>query len=62
MAPSRRARSQAGLVLAGAVVIAGGVGVAVVEWLGFPKGSVWIVVALTVVLVVVIRGLTRRRS
>src|SRR5439155_244803 len=48
--------------LAGAVVIAGGVGVAVVEWLGFPKGSVWIVVALTVVLVVVIRGLTRRRS
>ncbi len=62
MAPSRHARSQAGLVLAGAVVIAGGVGVGVVEWLGFPRGSVWIVVALTVALVVVIRGLTRRRE
>jgi len=62
MAPSRHARSQAGLVLAGAVVIAGGVGVGVVEGLGFPKGSVWIVVALTVALVVVIRGVTRRRS
>jgi len=49
------------LVLAGAVVVAGGVGVAAVEWLGFPKGSVWIVVALTVALAVVIRGVTRRR-
>jgi len=47
------------LVLAGAVVIAGGVGVAVVEWLGFPKGSVWIVVAVTVALVVVIRKSSR---
>jgi len=62
MAPSRHARWQAGLVLAGAVVIAGGVGVGVVEWLGFPKGSVWIVVALTVTLVVGIRGLSRRGS
>jgi len=61
MTPPRQARSRAGLVLAGAVVIAGGVGVAVVEWLGFPKGSVWIVVAVTVAFVVVIRGVTRRR-
>ena len=60
MASPPRARSRAGLVLAGAVVIAGGVGVAVVEWLGFPKGSVWIVVAVTVVLVVVIRSVSSR--
>ncbi|OLC00356.1 MAG: hypothetical protein AUH30_02805 [Candidatus Rokubacteria bacterium 13_1_40CM_68_15] len=59
MPPPPRARSRAGLVLAGAVVIAGGVGVAVVEWLGFPKGSVWIVVAVTVALVVVIRKSSR---
>jgi len=61
MTAARHARSRAGLVLAGAVVVAGGVGVAVVEWLGFPKGSVWIVVAITVALVVVIRGVTQRR-
>ena len=59
MPPPPRARSRAGLVLAGAVVIAGGVGVAVVEWLGFPKGSVGIVVAVTVALVVVIRKSSR---
>ncbi len=61
MVQSRRARSRAGLVLAGAVVIAGGVAVAVVEWLRFPKGSVWIVVAVTVALVVLIRTVTRAR-
>jgi hypothetical protein len=60
MAPPRRG-SRSGLVLAGAVVIAGGVAVAVVEWLRFPKGSVWIVVAVTIALVVLIRGVTGRR-
>ncbi len=60
MAPPRRGRSRSGLVLAGAV-IAGGVAVAVVEWLRFPKGSVWLVVALTIALVVVIRGVTGRQ-
>jgi len=59
--PPRHTRTRAGSALAGAVVIAGGVGVAVVEWLGFPKGSVWVVVAVTVALVVVIRGVTRGR-
>ncbi len=60
MAPPR-ARSRTGLVLAGAVVIAGGISVGVVEWLRLPKGSVWIVVAVTITLVVVIRGVTHPR-
>jgi hypothetical protein len=56
---SRQARL--GSVVAGAVVVAGGVAVGVVELLHFPKGSVWIVVAATLGLVVLIRGLTSRR-
>jgi hypothetical protein len=48
--------------LAGAVVIAGGIGVAMVEALRWPRGSLWIVVAATVVLVVLIRALTAPRS
>jgi uncharacterized membrane protein len=53
-------RSQTGLVLAGAVVVAGGVAVGVVELLHFPKGSVWVVVAATIVLVVLIMKLSGR--
>ena len=49
-----RRRSQVGLVLAGGVVIAGGVAIGVVELLGFPKGSVWVVVAVTIGLVAVV--------
>ena len=56
----RRRRSQTGLVIAGAVVVAGGVAVGVVELLHLPKGSVWIVVAATVALVVAIMKLSGR--
>jgi len=56
----RQRRSQTGLVLAGAVVVAGGVAVGVVELLHFPKGSVWVVVSAVVALVVVIMKLSGR--
>jgi len=56
-----RGRSHLGLALAGAVVIAGGIAVGVAEWLRLPKGSVWIVVAVTAGLVAAIRALSRRR-
>ncbi len=50
------------MVVAGAVVIAGGIGVAVVEMLHFPKGSIWLVVAVTAVAASLIRALSRRRG
>ena len=56
-----RQRSQAGLILAGAVVIAAGFGIALVEVFRFPRGSVWVVVAAAVLLVAVIRAMTRPR-
>ena len=56
----RRRRSQTGLVLAGGVVIAAGVAIGLVELFGFPKGSVWVVVALTIALVFVIMKLSGR--
>ena len=56
----RRRRSQTGLVLAGGVVIVAGVAVGLVELLHFPKGSVWIVVALTVAVVFAIMKLSGR--
>ena len=55
-------RGRLGLALAGAVVIAGGFGIAVVEALRWPRGSIWIVVAATVGLVALIRALTGPRS
>jgi hypothetical protein len=54
-------RRRLGLVLAGAVVVLGGVGVGVVELLRLPKGSIWIVVGVTVGLVALIRTLSARR-
>jgi hypothetical protein len=54
-------RRRLGLVLAGAVVVLGGVGVGVVEVLRLPRGSVWIVVAATVGLVALIRSVTAGR-
>ena len=57
----RRRRSQLGLVLAGGVVIAGGIAIGVVELLGFPKGSVWVVVAVAIGLIVAIMKLSGRR-
>jgi len=56
----RRRRSQTGLVLAGGVVIAAGVAIGLVELFRFPKGSVWVVVAVTVALVFAIMKLSGR--
>lgn len=55
-----RRRSHVGLALAGAVVILAGFAIAIVEALQLPKGSIWIVVAVAVVLVIVIRSITPR--
>lgn len=60
--PARRRRSHLGLVLAGTVVILGGVAVGVVEVLHYPKGSVWVVAAITVGLAGAIRTLTSARA
>jgi hypothetical protein len=53
-----RRRSHRGLVLAGIVVILAGFAVALTEALHFPKGSIWVVVAVTVAIVAVIRRFT----
>jgi hypothetical protein len=55
----KRGRSTWGSVLAGGVVIAAGLGVAMVEALKLPKGSIWIVVAAALLLVFLIRRATR---
>ena len=47
-------------LLAGAAIVAGAIGIGVVEALRLPKGSVWLVVAITLVVVVVARSLPRR--
>lgn len=54
-----RRRSHWGTIVAGVVVIAAGFGVAVVEVLKFPKGSIWVVVAAALLLVLLIRRATR---
>ena len=54
-----RRRSHWGTVVAGGVVIVGAIGVAVVEALKLPKGSIWIVVAVALGLVLLIRRVTR---
>jgi len=56
----RRRRSQTGLIVAGGVVVAAGVAIGLVELFHFPKGSVWVVVALTVALVFAIMKLSGR--
>ena len=56
----RRRGSHIGLMLAGAVVIAAGFAVALVEVFRFPKGSIWIVVGVTVVVVGIIRSFRKR--
>ena len=60
MSDARR-RARAGLVLAGAVVIAAGVAVGLVEMYRLPKGSIWIVVGGAVLLIALIRALTARK-
>lgn len=54
-----RRRSQWGAVLTGGVVIGAGFAVGVVEMLKLPKGSIWVVVAAALLLVLAIRRLTR---
>jgi hypothetical protein len=48
-------------LLAGGVVIAAGFGVALVEVYRLPKGSLWIVVGVAVLLIIVIRVLGERK-
>lgn len=57
-----RRRSRWSSVLAGGVVIAAGFGVALVEAYRLPKGSIWFVVGVAVLLVLVIRFLSAPRS
>jgi hypothetical protein len=57
-----RRRSRWSSVLAGGVVIAAGFGVALVEAYRLPKGSIWFVVGVAVLLVLVIRFLGAPRS
>ncbi len=52
--------SQTGLILAAAVIVMGGVGIALVEMYRWPKGSIWAVIAAAVVLVAIIRVVSRR--
>lgn len=54
-------RSRAGLVLAALVIIAAGFGVALVEMLRWPKGSIWGVAGAAVLLVTLIRMLSTRK-
>jgi len=55
-----RRRSHLGLVLAGAVVIAAGFAIALVEALALPKGSIWVVIGAAIAIVAIIRSLTSR--
>lgn len=48
-------------MLAGAVVIAAGFGVALVEAYRLPKGSIWFVVGGAVLLILLIRALGARK-
>lgn len=54
-----RGKRSWGALATGGVVVAAGFAVAAVEMLGMPKGTIWVVVAVTSVLVLVIRRLTR---
>lgn len=60
MTPPRPRRSHLGLALSGAVVIAAGFGIAIVEALKFPKGSIWVLVAGAIAIIALIRWLDRR--
>ncbi|HEY7649420.1 MAG TPA: hypothetical protein VID04_10485 [Methylomirabilota bacterium] len=55
-------RQRLGLLLAGVVVVAGGFGIAIVEAMLWPRGTIWLVAGATVGLVIVIRALTAPRS
>ena len=55
----RRRRSHWRLAVGGGIVIAAGIAVAFVERSRMPKGSIWIVVAVAVLLVVLVRFVGR---
>jgi hypothetical protein len=57
---ARRRRSHVGLALSGVVVILAGFAVAIVEVLHYPKGSIWFVVAATVLAVAILRSMKHR--
>ena len=52
-------RYRASSILAASVVIAAGFAIAVVEMLRLPKGTIWVVVAAAVAILVVIRATMR---
>jgi hypothetical protein len=52
-------RSRVGTILAAAVLIAAGFSVAIAEMLRLPKGTIWLVAAVAVVTLGVIRAATR---
>ena len=54
---TRRARWPT--IVAGGVVIAAGFAIALVELLRLPKGSVWVVVAVAVLLLFIVRAVGR---
>jgi uncharacterized membrane protein len=56
-----RRRSQTGLILAAAVIILAGFGIALVEMYRWPKGSIWVVVSVAVLLVAIIRTVSTRK-
>ena len=56
-----RPRSQVGLILAAAVIIMAGFGIALVEMFRLPKATHWGVVGVTVLLVAVIRTVSTRK-
>ena len=57
----RRRRSQAGLVLAAAIIVIAGLGIGFVEMYRWPKASIWGVVGAAVLLVAVIRRVSTRK-
>jgi hypothetical protein len=58
----RRRGSRWAPILAGGVVIAAGFGIALVEVYRWPKGSIWLVVAGAVLLILLIRLFGGRRG
>jgi hypothetical protein len=54
-----RRRPAWGAIAAGGVLVAAGFAIAAVEMLRLPKGSVWVVVAVALLLLVLVRRLTR---
>ncbi len=59
--PRRSRPSQTGPILSAIVIVLAGFAVALVEEYHFPKGSVWVVVAIAVALIALIRLATRPR-